>query len=286
VVKPSRADCCARFLSIISKQSALAGLAAIVLTSSCARHYRAQGIVLAVDPSAQKVTISHRAIPGYMEAMAMPFGVESAQDLKQLAPGSRIQFELKITRQASTVRHIRVEQAATGDVPVPKAEGKIAVGEAMPDFTLTSQDGSAVRLSDYRGHFVAVDFIYTRCPLPDVCPRLSANFARLQKRLGPRIALLSITLDPEFDTPAVLTEYGRRWGADPRIWRFLTGAPDQVQKIAGEFGVVYWPEENAITHTSSTALIDGGGKLAALVEGSSFTSQQLLDLVEATERAR
>jgi len=285
-VKPSHAGWFAKFLSIISKNRALPVVAAIVLLCSCARHYRAQGVVLAVDRGAQKVTISHRAIPGYMEAMAMPFAAESAQDLNQLTPGSRIQFELKITRKASTVRHIRVEQAATDDVPVPKAEGKIAVGEPMPDFTLTSQDGSAFHLSELRGQFVAVDFIYTRCPLPDVCPRLSANFARLQKRLGPRIALLSITLDPEFDTPAVLTEYARRWGADPRIWRFLTGPPDQVQKIAGQFGVVYWPEENAITHTSSTALIDGGGKLAALLEGSSFTSQQLLDLVEATERAR
>jgi protein SCO1/2 len=155
----------------------------------------------------------------------------------------------------------------------------------MPDFALTAQDGKKVRLSDYRGQLVAVDFIYTRCPLPDVCPRLSANFARLQKRLGTRVALLSITLDPEFDTPEVLTGYARRWEADPSIWRFLTGAPDDVRAVAGHFGVVYWPEENALTHTSSTALIDRAGKLAALVEGSAFTSQQLLDLVEATDRA-
>lgn len=258
-------------------------LAAALLLTSCAKHYRAQGVVLTVDRGAQQVTISHRAIPGYMEAMAMPFPAESAKDLEPLAPGSRIQFELKVSRKASTVRHIRLEQAALDDVPIPKAEGKVAVGQPMPDFTLTGQDGGAVRLSDFRGGLVAVDFIYTRCPLPDVCPRLSANFARLQKRLGPRITLLSITLDPEHDTPAVLSEYARHWDADPRIWRFLTGPPDQIEKVAGRFGVVYWPEENAITHTSSTALIDRSGKLAALVEGSSFSSQQLLDLVAATE---
>ena len=257
-----------------------------LLGSSCARHYRAQGIVLAVDPSAQKVTISHRAIPGYMEAMAMPFAAESRKELSQLAPGSRIQFELKVSSKATIVRHIRVEQVAAGDVPIPKAEGKVAIGEPMPDFTLTAQDGRPVRLSEFRGQLVAVDFIYTRCPLPDVCPRLSANFARLQKRLGPRIELLSITLDPDWDTPAVLSEYARRWGADARTWRFLTGPSDEVQKVAGHFGVVYWPEENAITHTSATALIDREGRLAAVVEGSSFTSQQLLDLVESADRAR
>ena len=216
----------------------------------------------------------------------MPFRAESAAELDHLTPGSRVQFELKVRGGATTVRHIRVEQAATGDVPIPKAEGKVAIGEPMPDFTLTAQDGRAVRLSDYRGQLVAIDFIYTRCPLPDVCPRLSANFARLQKRLGSRVALLSITLDPEYDTPAVLSEYARRYGADPAIWRFLTGPPDGVQTVAGHFGVVYWPEENAITHTSSTALIDRDGKLAALVEGSSYTSQQLLDLVETAAGSR
>ena len=216
----------------------------------------------------------------------MPFRAEAARELDPLTPGSRIQFELKVRRSAATVSHIRVQQLATGDVPIPRAQDRVAVGETMPDFTLTAQDGRAVRLSDYRGQLVAMDFIYTRCPLPDVCPRLSANFARLQKRLGSRVALLSVTLDPEYDTPAVLSEYAQRWQADPKIWRFLTGQPGDVEKVAGRFGVVYWPEENAITHTSSTAVIDRAGKLAALVEGSAFTSQQLLDLVESTDRAR
>jgi protein SCO1 len=271
---------------ISNKRASLLLLASVLPSLSCARHYHAQGIVLAVDRGAGKLTISHRAIPGYMEAMAMPFTVESTQDLDRLAPGARIQFELKVSRQSTRVRHVRLQQAALEDVPVPKAEGKIAVGESMPDFTLTSQDGRAVSLSSFRGQLVAVDFIYTRCPLPDVCPRLSANFARLQKKFANQIALMSITLDPEFDTPAVLSDYAHRWGADARIWRFLTGSAEQIQKVAGHFGVVYWPEENAITHTSATAIIDRGGKLAALVEGSSFTSQQLIDLVEASRAAR
>ena len=149
----------------------------------------------------------------------------------------------------------------------------------MPDFTLTDQAGRAVRLSGFQGQLVAVDFIYTRCPLPDVCPRLSANFARLQKRYAGRMVLLSITLDPRHDTPEVLAEYAGRWRADSHTWLFLTGSEDDIRKVAGHFGVVYWPEEGAITHTSSTAIIDRAGKLAALVEGTSFSSQQLIDLV-------
>ena len=151
----------------------------------------------------------------------------------------------------------------------------------MPDFTLTDQDDRVVKLSDFRGQLIAVDFIYTRCPMPDVCPRLSANFARLQKRFGGKIVLLSISLDPEYDTPAVLTDYAHRWRADSESWRFLTGSMEDVRKVAGRFGVVYWAEEGAITHTSSTAIIDPDGRLRAVVEGSSFTSQQLIDLVDA-----
>jgi len=216
-----------------------------------------------------------------MEAMAMPFHAEGSQDLSRLTPGSRINFQLKVTRQAATIRHIRVEQIAASDVPLPQAEGKVSIGEALPDFTLTDQDGRAVTLSAFRGKLVAVDFIYTRCPLPNVCPMLSANFARLQKRFGDKITLLSVTLDPQYDTPQVLADYALRWRADARSWHFLTGSMDEVRTVAGHFGVIFWPEEGAITHTSSTAIIDRGGRLAAVVEGSAFTSQQLIDLVQS-----
>ena len=258
-------------------------LACVVLVSqvSCARHYRASGIVLSVDRASQTVTISHRAIPGYMEAMAMPFHAEQSRDLSGLTPGSRIAFQLKVTHHAASVRHIRVEQLAASDIPLPKPEGKIAIGEALPDFTLTDQDGRAVMLSSLRGRLVAVDFIYTRCPLPNVCPMLSANFARLQKRFGGKITLLSITLDPQYDTPQVLADYAQRWRADSRNWHFLTGSADEIRKVAGHFGVIFWPEEGVITHTSSTAVIDRTGRLAAVVEGTSFTSQQLIDLVQS-----
>lgn len=252
-----------------------------ILLTSCARHYRAQGIVLAIDGAKDQVTISHRAIPGYMEAMAMPFHADSPQELEALAPGSRIEFQLKVSHGATSIGHIRVQSTSLGDFPLPKPADKIAVGQILPDFTLTDQTGRAVSLAQFRGQLVALDFIYTRCPLPDVCPRLSANFARLQKRFAGKIALLSITLDPDYDTPAVLADYAHRWNADPRTWLFLTGQTDEVQKVAGHFGVVYWPEDNAITHTAATAIIDRTGRLAALLEGSSFTSQQLIDLVQA-----
>jgi protein SCO1/2 len=265
-------------MSYISSNRSVVFLICIFLCG-CAQRFHVQGIVLAVDAPNRMLIISHRAIPGYMEAMAMPFHVDASSDLAPLQPGSRIDFELKVTHTATVVRHVQLLQTALTDIPVPKAEGKIAIGEQMPDFTLTDQAGNTVRLSSFQGQVVAIDFIYTRCPLPDVCPRLSANFARLQKRFAGKLALLSITLDPQYDTPQVLAEYAARWRADPHTWLFLTGSEDDIRKVAGHFGVVFWAEEGAITHTSSTALVDRAGKLSAMVEGSAFTSQQLIDLV-------
>src|SRR5207247_989594 len=116
---------------------------------------------------------------------------------------------------------------------LPPNPDQVAIGASMPDFVLTDQLHRRVRLSDFRGKVVAVDFIYTRCPLPDVCPRLSANFARLQRRFGEKIgaelALLSITIDPQYDTPDVLLRYAKIWNAGPEGWRFLTGPDREIE---------------------------------------------------------
>jgi len=133
-----------------------------------------------------------------------------------------------------------------------------------------------VRFSDFRGKVIALDFIYTRCPLPDVCPRLSANFAALQKRFRSGVVLLSITVDPDYDTPPVLAEYGKRWGADPEVWRFLTG---DVSRIAPLLGEIYWADEGTIGHNSTTCILDQEGRLAAMLEGSAWRLDQLENLV-------
>jgi protein SCO1/2 len=266
---PSGRTCC------ISAR--LFAAAAVLALTSCVRQYRVQGVVLQVDRAQRTLTVSHRAIPGYMDAMAMPFHVRRESELDGIVPGSRVHFRLR----GAVASGLRVERTALGDVVLPKLPERIATGSIVPDFTLTDQSGQALRLSDLRGRTVAIDFIYTRCPMPDVCPRLSANFARVQKRFGEKVTLLSITLDPEYDTPEVLSDYARRWRAAPG-WHFLTGSPEAIREVAGRFGIVYWPEEGVLTHSSATAVIDKQGRLAALVEGSSFTSQQLLDLISAS----
>ena len=257
-----------------------AAIWSVLLLGSCTKHYRAEGVVLRVDGSGQTLLVSHRAIPGYMEGMAMSFRVANPKDLDGLTPGARIDFRLNVSRKQSYISRVRRRRIPLDDVPLPKESHQVRVGEPVPDFALVDQSGQTVRLSSFRGGLVVIDFIYTRCPMPDVCPRLSANFALLQRRFGQRVTLLSATIDPQYDTPEVLADYARRWGAGPS-WHFLTGSPSEIQEAAGSFGLIYWPEDGVITHTSATALIGPDGRLRALLEGSAFTAQQLVDLVRA-----
>jgi len=266
-------------MSCISGSRSTGLLTCVLLLGSCARHYHATGIVLSINRAANEVTISHRAIPNYMPAMSMPFQVSHPADLTPLTPGAQVRFDLNVNKTSTHIRKLRVDAGPPPDFEVPQPEHTLAIGDPVPDFSLIDEQGRATRFSDFRGRLTAIEFIYTRCPLPDVCPRLSANFALLQKKFGRDIVLLSVTIDPDHDTPEVLRDYGRRWRADPAIWHFLTGDADAVRKVAGHFGLVYFAEEGAITHTSSTALIGPDGRLRAQLAGSSYTARQLADLV-------
>ncbi len=246
-----------------------------------AKTYTVDGILVALDPAHNTITVSHRPILKLMPAMTMPFRLSDPEEMRALHVGSRVQFELIVENNRSLARHVRTVGQSDLDIPEPRDRKKI--GELIPDFELTDQNLKSVRLSDFRGKTIAVNFIYTRCPLPDVCPRLSANFALLQRRFrrqsGKELVLLSITIDPQFDTPEVLRDYAKRWGAQPEAWRFLTGPASEIQRVAGNLGLVYWPDEGSLGHNSTTSIIGRDGRLAAIVEGSSFRVDQLGDLI-------
>jgi protein SCO1/2 len=242
-----------------------------------AHRYAVEGLVVETIPSQRQMVVAHRPIDNYMPAMTMPFRVGPEVDLGALAPGTRVGFELNVGKHASLARKVRV-LAPQGDVTLPKPpSNKVSTGEKMPSFSLVDQTGKTVSLSDFAGKVVVVDFIYTRCPLPDVCPRLSATFASVSKKL-PGVEFLSITVDPQYDTPAVLSDYARRWQAG-ESWRFLTGTPEQIQEVAGLFGLVYWPEDGSITHTVATAVIGRDGTLLSKIEGAGYRPDQLRALI-------
>jgi len=192
--------------------------------TGCAKRYPVEGLVLRVERDRQTVTISHREILGYMPAMVMPFRLKNAAELSGLAPGARVEFQLEVGKRGAVVRNLRAQALAPDGVVagngqklrLPPTPEKVAIGATVPDFTLTDQSSRPVHLADFRGRVVALNFVYTRCPLPDVCPRLCAGFARLQKRFAGRdLALLSVTLDPQYDSPEVLAGYAKIWRADP-----------------------------------------------------------------------
>jgi protein SCO1/2 len=259
-------------------------------------------MVLAVDSARQSVVVSHGSIPGYMEAMAMPFHVRTPQALKGIHRGDNVAFTLVVDKNASWIEDLRLMEYDSaerdpvqasrlkllGSLVDKGASAMLAPGEPIPDFTLTAQDGHPVSFSQFRGSVVALNFVYTRCPLPDYCFRLSNNFSRLQKRFGPGrgLVLLTVTFDPANDRPDVLARYGHVWKSIPGFWYFLTGSSADIQRVCGLFGVAAWPDEGLLTHSLHTAIADRGGRLVANLEGNQYTAQQLGDLVETVLKQR
>ena len=255
-----------------------AAVLVLAATAAFAASHTVEGLVIEVEPAQGVVVVAHGPIKDYMPAMTMPFRTARAADLEGLKPGMRIRFKLGGNARISAIKIIRAEFGE--GVRILEPAGKLRVGDLVPNFELIDQDGHAARLSDSLGSVTVINFIYTRCPMPDVCPRLSANFAYLSKKL-PEARLLTITLDPQHDTPPVLREYAAQFNGRLEHWRFLTGDDAKIREIGGLFGLVYWPEDGVITHTSTTAVIGRGGQLRALVEGTTYRAGQLLALTSS-----
>jgi protein SCO1 len=266
-----------------------------------AQRYPVLGLVLSVDRAHNTMVASCNEIPGYMEAMTMPFTVRNAKELDGLRPGMLIDFTLVVEKNSSYPENIRAHVFRSGDteplqaqslqvlqrISAPEPSMKpLEVGETVPDFELIDQYRQIVRLSQFSGKVVAITFMYTKCPLPDYCFRLANNFGVLQRRfatrMGQDLVLLSITFDPIHDQPAVLAKYATTWKADRKGWRFLTGPPSEIERVCHMFNLNFWPEMGMITHTLHTVVIDRQGRVQANLEGNQFSAKQLGDLVETT----
>jgi protein SCO1 len=263
-------------------------LALAMGAAGCARHYTAQGLVLRIDRPGAIVTISHDEFPGFMDAMAMPFDLRGSARATPLAPGDRVRLRLAVKAHRSWIDRLEVISAAPVDVGLqntPAVPMVVPVGAAVPDFELIDQAGARVALSSLRSKVVAINFIYTRCPLPDYCPRMVANFRavrdRFAARMGRDLVLLTVTFDPRYDTPEMLAQYATDERAGGPGWHFLTGDAARIERVCAAFGIQYWAEEGLITHSLQTAVIDRDGRLAATVEGKDFSPRQLGDLIGA-----
>jgi protein SCO1/2 len=259
--------------------------------AACARapepkQYELRGQVLGVQPERNEVLIKHEDIKGFMPGMTMPFKVKEAALLTGKQPGDLVTATLVVgdvdayLSAITRTGHAPLEGAPAADDTSPM----LAPGEPVADAPLVDQSGQALPFSTLKGHRVALTFIYTRCPLVEFCPRMVYHFRTLQQlvKSAPDLAdvrLLTVTLDPEFDTPAVLAPYAERAGADPARWSFVTGEPAAVAQFASQFGLyVERNPDNAIdiTHNLVTALVDAGGRLVTLHTGNDWTPKQLV----------
>jgi len=287
-----------------SLQATFIVLSTLAVTAAWAAEYKASGIVLKIDPPHHSMIVSCRDIPGFMEAMAMPINVRDAKALDSIRPGAMIDFTLVVNKEDSYAEDITIKGYDSAEREPAKARRlqtfeeilaskdapkMLATGDPVPSFTLTDQKNRPVSLSQFTGKVVALNFIYTRCALPDYCYRMSNHFGNLQRRFKPQmgreLVLLTVTFDPVHDRPETLAEYATTWKADPETWHFLTGSPSDVEHVCDLFGVSFFPEEGLLTHSLHTAVIDRKGKLVTNLEGNEFTAQQLGDLVETVMKS-
>lgn len=256
--------------------------------TSNAQRYNLQGRVVSFDKAKRQVTIAHEVIPGYMEAMTMPFTLHEEWVYDVLAPGATIQATLIVDGERSWIESPSVTQVADPKLTTNGTEPASGLGPEqgaeIPDFRLVNQAGEAIRLHQFRGETIVLTFIYSRCPLPDYCPLMSRHFARIHASLPPKTRLLSVTLDPAYDTPVVLRDYARRYlpaGEPLGRWVLATGSDEEIRAIAGYFGLSYWAEADQIIHGLRTAVISPEGTLVKLYRGNEWTPEEVLSLVSA-----
>jgi len=261
-----------------------------------ARRFEVIGSVVSVDKAAKTVVLNHRAIQGYMSAMTMGFTVKDDWVLGVAKTGDKMQATLVVEGGKSWLEEVVLTEKPKADPngPAEHVTHTPEPGEAVPEFSLVNQDGKRIRLADYRGKALVITFIYTRCPLPDYCPLMSNNFSEIAKQVGddPKLKdsarLLSISIDPEFDQPAVLRAYAKRYavsGSAGRLWDHATGKPDDVRRVAKFFGLDYWQESGQIIHTLVTAVIDGDGKIVRIHRGNDWKPAEVIEDIMAMKRS-
>ena len=282
-----------------------------ILPSSCRKHtdsapdfqshpaaanvkrYSLHGTVLATSAPTGEITIKHGDIPGFMPAMTMPYKLKNPDDAQRLRAGDEISADVLVPSDSDDYLLDKIFVGASGRALPPRTipPHQLMIGEQVPDVPLVNQDGRTIRLGEYRGKAVLVTFIYTRCPMPKACPLITSHFAKVNAMLSrnPRAYasshLISISLDPIYDKPSVLRQYGLAYLDDNAAafshWEFADTTPDDLKRLAAAFGLQYSEENNQITHTMQTTLIGPDNKVAQVWPGSGWDPNDVAHAVEA-----
>lgn len=284
----------------------LASFVAIIGISGCQRqqrvrspsekHYDLKGKVVTVEKDKHLVTVAHEDIKDYMPGMTMPFTVEDQAAYEILAPGDQITATLIVDGTKSWLEDLVItKESADTTSPVSGESIGAKAGDETPDYRLINQDGKAIRIHDYKGKALLLTFIYTRCQQPDQCTLMSNNFATIDQELQKqpdlfgKTHLLSISFDPEYDTPKVLRSYGAAFTgkySDENFahWEFASGSSDEVKGIAQFFGLRYYQNgpsgEEQVIHSLRTAIIAPDGKVFKVYRGNDWKPDEIVKELE------
>jgi protein SCO1/2 len=268
-----------------------------ISSSQNRKSFPIRGKVVSID--ADQVTLDHEAIPGFMEAMVMPYKLADSTIASELHPGDRITATVDVTEDEggyhdAMLNHIVIVAQAKPDYKPAVQYHVPTPAESVPDFSLLNQSGRIVHLEQFRGKVLLITFIYTRCPLADYCPKMSRNFAQIDETLAADPAvyakthLLSISFDPSYDKPDVLRSYGgaytgRYTKEKFAHWDFAAPSEKDLAKVTEFFNVGVTPGENkTLTHSLSTLLVGKDGKVVAWYPTNDWKVQ---DVVEAIKKA-
>jgi protein SCO1 len=255
------------------------------------KRYDLKGKVVAVNKSERTATIAHEDIKGYMPAMTMPFKIKNDSDLEMLKPGDQVTGTLVVDDVESWVEITAIVEGPVTDSQNVDVPGEPKPGTDVPDFGLVNQDGKRIHLAQYRGQALALTFIYTRCPMPDQCTLMSSNFAAIDQELQKqpdvyaKTHLLTISFDPEYDSPKVLRSYGashsgRYTDETFQHWEFAGGSADEVKGVAQYFGLRYFHDtesgQDQVIHSLRTVVIGPDGKLFKLYRGNEWKPAEIV----------
>ncbi len=267
-------------------------------TSTNVKTYPLKGVVISVDKEKKKVKVKHDAIPNYMDSMTMDFLIKNEDWVfDELAKDSEIRADLMVDDNGYWLEKIGIVAAPNPNLPSPPINENFAqIGKEIPDFKLTNQDNKSISMKDYKGKALAITFIYSRCPLPEYCIKMSTNFSDLANQLNAnadwkdKVRLLSISFDPATDTPEKLKQYGLGYlgkGAKPdfTVWQLAVGNDKDVRQIADFFGLRYEVDEKDKTqfnHSLRTAIIAPDGKVTKIISGNEWSANDLFDGLKET----
>ncbi|MGC3956622.1 MAG: SCO family protein [Verrucomicrobiota bacterium] len=263
-------------------------------TNAAPQIFETRGVVRSIPEGGHSLVVRHEEIPGYMPKMTMELTVRDTNEITGITKNDEITFQLVATTDTHWIQNIkRIGKVAEQETIAPATPGyalvkELEIGDSVPDYELLAEDGRTVRFSDFRGQAVAFTFIFSRCPLPDFCPRMGNNFAATREVLrtntaaGTNWQFLSISFDPEYDSPEVLHVYARSYRHDnPDRWLFVTASQKVLSTFAPELDLMLAKEEGgSISHNLRTVVLDPLGRIHKLFNGNRWTPEELATAIQ------